>query len=183
MYRFRAFWKWFLSWFKNEWGPNDYPLRYREQGSESEIFRVGRTVPRWSLQVINWWQIGGIGDTREEAFSDFKASLAAVRESGKKLPRPGTGLPIEFASAKIIERHQNLAREFFREILNLDYDECFISDESSLYDFAASEAEAIELASRIESCFQIKLHDREKLLVSRILENIAESRMNGRGHS
>ena len=169
-------WKWLLSLFKRDWSPLDYPLRYREQNLNTDIERVGKTTPRWNLQVINWWQMGGLGDTREEAFADFEARFASLRETGKLLPRPGRGLPPEFESTAIIERHQGLARDLLRQIFDLNYDECFISDLSSLYDFVGTEAEVGELATRIENYYQIEIPERENLLLSEILENIAVSR-------
>lgn len=176
MDQLRALWKWLASWRKREWGPADYPLRYREQLPDSELEAIQGTLPRWDLQVVNWWQMGGLGDTQAEAFADFEARFAALREDGTAPPRPGRGLPLVFASSTIIERHEALARDFVSQILDLNYDECFISDESSLYDFVSSESEATDLVARIETHYSLTLLPRDGLLISELVEAIATER-------
>jgi hypothetical protein len=54
------------------------------------------------------------------------------RARGQKVARPGTGLPTEFAPTYRIEEPPDLARDFFRRVLDMNYDECFISNASSL---------------------------------------------------
>ena len=88
----RAVWKWLLSWRKREWGPSDYPLRYREQLPNAGFEAAHGTLPRWNLQVVNWWQMGGLGNTQAEAYADFEARFAALRAAETSLPRPGRGL-------------------------------------------------------------------------------------------
>lgn len=176
MDQLKAIWKWLLSWRKRDWDASDYPLRYREQIPSAEFESVYGTPPRWSLQVVNWWQMFGVGNTRAEAYTNFETRLADLRETGASLPRPGRGLPLEFTSSSVVERHEDLARDLFSQILDINYDECFISDQSSLYDFVFNESQASELADRIESLYQIELPDRQTLLVSEILEVIAAKR-------
>ena len=77
----------------------------------------------------------GHGDTAEQALASLGKVLEERKSRGDRLARPGTGLPLEFAATYRIEEHPDLARDFFRRILNLNYDECFISNESSLWDF------------------------------------------------
>ena len=176
MNQLRALWKWLLSWRKREWSPSDYPLRYREQFPDPNLDPAHGKPPRWNLQVMNWWQMGGLGETREDAYADFEARFAMLREAGTPPPRPGRGLPLTFAASTVIERHEDLCRDLLSQILDLNYDECFISDESSLYDFVASKTEANQLAERIENHYRVVLPEREKLLVSEILKAIASAR-------
>jgi len=44
---------------------------------------------------------------------------------------------ITFAETSNIEDYETVARKFLKDILDLDYDECFISDESWLSDFSS----------------------------------------------
>ncbi|MGB6632239.1 MAG: hypothetical protein WBE52_13450, partial [Terriglobales bacterium] len=53
------------------------------------------------------------------------------------LPRPGTGLPIEFASQDRIAAHPPLARDLIRRIF--DIDGAWISDQTTLWDFHTEE--------------------------------------------
>ena len=175
MEQLQTLWKWVASRANREWRPADYPIYYREQLASPEFEPEHGKVPRWTLQVVNWWQMGGSGDTKEEALADFEARFAAFVEAGNVPPRPGRGLPLQFVDTAVVERHEELAREFMREILNLDYDDCFVSDQSSLHDFLSSE-EAEEAVSRIERHYRIEVPDPEWLIVSEILEAIATSR-------
>ena len=43
---------------------------------------------------------------------------------------------ITFAPRDLIDDYEDIARDFLKRICNLDYDECFISDESGVSDFA-----------------------------------------------
>jgi hypothetical protein len=49
------------------------------------------------------------------------------------LTRPGTKVPIEFASRVRIDKHSELEKDFIRRVLGLDW--AWISDESTLWDF------------------------------------------------
>jgi hypothetical protein len=86
---------------------------------------------------VNWWVVSGNGDTEEEAHNDLQKSFSTTKaeraKSGKKLPRPGTHVEIDFASRERVDAHPELAEDFIRRVLNLDW--AWISDESSLWDF------------------------------------------------
>jgi hypothetical protein len=43
---------------------------------------------------------------------------------------------IVYASSDDVEDYEEIAREFLQKIFKINYDECFISDESSLADFS-----------------------------------------------
>lgn len=43
---------------------------------------------------------------------------------------------ITFASRDLIDDYEDIARDFLKRICHLEYDECFISDESGISDFA-----------------------------------------------
>ena len=62
-----------------------------------------------------------------------RGAKAEKAKEGKKLPRPGTHVEIEFASRDRVDAHAELAEDFIRRVLNLDW--AFVSDESSLWDF------------------------------------------------
>jgi hypothetical protein len=79
--------------------------------------------------------MGGFGDTRAEALADLEVKLARCREQDGRLPRPGRIVPIEIAPRHRVEEHPDLATDFFARILDRDYADCLITDESSLSDF------------------------------------------------
>src|SRR4030095_3676157 len=136
MQALKAFLKRILSYRKRAWSIDDYPIRISEQKAQRDSGQEGRMkLVRWSAQIVNWWQMSGHGETREEALSKLEASFRHFQATHDELPRPGTGAPIEFGSTNLIQKHDRLPREFVRRILDLNLDECFISDESSLWDF------------------------------------------------
>jgi predicted RNase H-like HicB family nuclease len=89
---------------------------------------------------VNWHLSGG-GDSREEALQNLNSTFAAVKsrkkETGEALPRPGTRVPLEFASQQRVKTHAELAEDFIHRVLELE--SAWISDESSLWDFHTNE--------------------------------------------
>ncbi|MEW6609694.1 MAG: hypothetical protein AB1414_19990 [bacterium] len=99
-----------------------------------------RPVP-WTAQVLNWPLMFGHGQTQEESYADMKRRFEEYKGGDKTLPRPGTRgkMEIEFAPTVEIAQYEPLAGEFFKQILAMNYDECLITDESSLWDFHSEE--------------------------------------------
>jgi hypothetical protein len=108
----RAGLKYLLSFSKDEWTVNDYPIRFRHFKASEEDESRGRlkAIP-WSAQIINWWQMDGLGDTKEAAFADLRAKLQTLKNEGNSLPRLGTGLPIEFATTERVSLHWDIAED------------------------------------------------------------------------
>ena len=55
-----AFYKRLLSYTKTKWDLDDYPLRYKNQADPND-----KELKPWVVQVINWWTLTGLGDTKE----------------------------------------------------------------------------------------------------------------------
>jgi hypothetical protein len=78
---------------------------------------------------------------------------------------------LEFAPRKRVSARPELAEEFTRRVLNLDW--AFISDESSLWDFhEAGTNEA--LIARIKEVYGVDVSDIESANLAEILERIAK---------
>jgi len=164
-------WKYLRSFTKRDWSASDYPIRIRQfaRGSES----VGRLKSvRVEATVVNWWQMTGGGETRAEALADLGVHISALKATGKRLPRPGTGLPLELASSSRIDAHGPLAADFLKRILGLDITQCFISDESSLWHFHVDDDNA-SLYSKIMSIYGVDVSDIEGARISDILDRLA----------
>ena len=86
--------------------------------------------------MVDGWLLAGHGDTRDAALQDLRRAFDRYRASGKALPRPGTSVPLEFAGTTRMERLEPIARELFPTVLEMDYDDCLVTDESSLWDFS-----------------------------------------------
>ena len=165
--------KYLLSFRKSDWQVSDYPIRFRYQELDPSDYSSGRleTIP-WVSQIINWWQMSGYGLTKEEAYADLKRRLDEFKQRGEPLPRPGTGLPLEFASNVEVSAYEDIARDFFDKVLDMDYRECWISDESSLWDFHGEESNE-HLNQRIQNMYGVDVTDIENGNLVRIFERIS----------
>ncbi|MCA1600220.1 MAG: hypothetical protein LC776_00770 [Acidobacteria bacterium] len=168
----KAGFKYLLSFRKDEWNVSDYPIRFRHFSASEEDVSRGRLKPiPWSAQIINWWQMDGLGDTKEAAFTDLKAKLQTFKEEGKFLPRPGTELPIEFAPSDRVSLHWEIAEDFFKRILEMNYQECWISDQSSLWDFHREESND-HLHEKVWEAYRVDISDIGDGNLVRIFERI-----------
>jgi hypothetical protein len=160
---------WLASFLKKDWRPEDYPIEVREQvGVPDEA--------RWYAQVLNWPGPAGLGSTRDEARAALQANLHLIstrrREEGKAMPRPGTGLPIEFASAARVNTDPGLLAEFIVKALGFGLDDpVFISDESSIGDFGDDERVA-EIKRNIREHFGVAVDEQEPVRIADVLERI-----------
>jgi hypothetical protein len=100
----------------------------------------------------------------------FAAENARRANERKQLPRPGTHVPIELASRDRVDAHPELTKDFVRRVLNLDW--AWISDESSLWDFHASDDNRV-LIAKINEVYGVDVSDIESARLSEILERIA----------
>jgi hypothetical protein len=94
-----------------------------------------------------------------------------LKEEGKELPRPGAGLPIEFASAEQVSRYDDIAEDFFRRVLGMDYRDCWISDESSLWDFHGEESNE-HLHEKVWEAYRVDVSSIENGNLVKIFERI-----------
>ena len=127
---------------------------------------------------MNWWVISGGGDTKTEALQKLQKMFATVKaekaKDGKKLPRPGTHVEVEFASRERVDAHAELAEDFIRRVLNLDW--AWVSDESSLGDFHSSDDNK-DFIAKINEVYGVDVSDIESAKHWQILDRIATGRV------
>jgi hypothetical protein len=171
-----AFWKLCLSFRKHDWELNDYPISIRVQELDPEYTAPRFKQHRYIARVVNW-TLCGSGDTGQEAIRDlatkFEAAKVERKRQGKRPPRPGTRVPVEFASQERVSAHQELADDFIRRVLELDG--AWISDDSSLWDFHTNETNEL-LYARINEVYGVDVSDIESARLSEILDRIAATR-------
>jgi hypothetical protein len=166
-------WKLCLSYRKRDWELADYPVVFRTQepGSAGEGSRF--QTHRYVASIENW-HLTGTGDSRAEALDDLRNSFAAVKlhkkEKGELLPRPGTRAPIEFASPERVEAHPELADDFIRRVLGLEW--AWISDESSLWEFSLDENNDI-LIAKIQDVYGVDVSDLASARLWEIFDRIS----------
>ena len=174
----RALWKFCLSFCKRDWGLSDYPVVFRTQEPDpasdydSPRFKLQRQV----ASIVNWHLTGG-GDTRKEALQILRSTFAAVqsnkKETGESLPRPGTRVPIEFATQERVNAHAELSEDFIHRVLELE--SAWISDESSLWDFDAEETNDA-LCARIKEIYGVDVSDIKSVRLCEIFDRIVAAR-------
>jgi predicted RNase H-like HicB family nuclease len=116
------------SYFKKDWDIDDYPIEVylNENAGEDKV--------KFGAKVIDWFAMVGHGETKDKALENLKESFRLFKDNNK-LPRPGTNVPVKFAMTDIIESYDDIAVEFFKNVIGLNYYSCFVSDQSSLTDF------------------------------------------------
>jgi hypothetical protein len=171
-----ARWKWLASLRKDSWDLPDYPIVIRQQTPGPADGPVRLKVPRFAASIVNWL-LTGTGETREEAMRDLAANFEVAREQnrrdGTKCPRPGAKVPIRFASQELVDRHPELAAEFIRRVLGLEW--AWISDQSSLWDFHTDAANG-QLCNKIKEFYGVDVSDIESGLLREIFDRIAADR-------
>jgi hypothetical protein len=174
--RLAAAWKWALSFRKQNWDLNDYPIFVREDESAEQRSTLRMKSHRFTAQ-IEQWDLSGSGDTKRNALSDlrrtFDAAKAEKQREGRRLPRPGTRVPLEFATRDEVSKHPELEDDFIRRVLQLEW--AFISDESSLWHFHTELTNEL-LISWIKNVYGVDVSDIESARLSEILNRIAVSR-------
>jgi hypothetical protein len=174
-YKALALAKFCLSFRKRDWQLSDYPVVIKE--SEYGAFPTDsprfKPVP-YSAFIVNWGLMMGTGDTEAEAFSALQATFHQVRlervQKAEPLPRPGTSAPIQLAPVERVEAHPELADDFIRRVLELDW--ALITDGSSLWDFNAGENND-PLFARIKDIYGIDVSDIQSARLCEIFERIA----------
>lgn len=70
---------------------------------------------------------------------------------------PFKGMKFECAPPSGVDMHQTLAEDFMKRILDLDSEECLITDESSVFDFVDFTEE--ELKGRILEAYNLDISE------------------------
>jgi hypothetical protein len=167
----RAVWKRFTSTFKSEWTVEDYPLNVKAH-SLSESLQTSRPKPHpWTATIINWPGMSGGGDSRPEALQELRKTFERFKAEKKQLPRPGTKVPIQFATSARVGRHADLAKEFVQKVLEIEW--AWISDESSLDDFHGDESNK-KLIEKIRMVYGVDVSDIPDGNLADIFDRISE---------
>ncbi|MBI3172113.1 MAG: hypothetical protein HYZ25_00215 [Chloroflexi bacterium] len=117
--------KWVISFFKKDWTFEDYPVKtWRNPNARQPNIAYGAGIVHWAMMV-------GHGDTPEKAIHELKEKFNNYKNK-YAVPRPGTNVPIKFASTEHIEKYEAIALDFFQRVLHINYYEGFYSDGSCL---------------------------------------------------
>ncbi len=171
--KFSIAYKWFLSYFRTNWKPTDYPTRLRHQ----------QNVPlgaEWCAQVLNWPGPVGLGTTPAQALANLHSDLGRIKEyrtqNNQAMPRPGAKVPIQFASVERVNANALLLDDFLEHVLEFGpSDPVFVSDLSSLTDFG-DDRDILRFKQRIQERYAVQLPESMPLLIADVLEYIRVAR-------
>lgn len=172
----RARWKFLLSFLKSDWELSDYPIIVRRQedggaGPNPALNDPVRfTMPAYVARVVNWTALDGCGTTRAEALADLDRRFKNACERRAAKPRPGTHVPIEFASQDRIAARQALADEFVRDVLGVE--NAWLSDQSCLWHFTLG-GSLDEYYAKIMLFYGVDVRDVPDGNIAQILDRIA----------
>jgi predicted RNase H-like HicB family nuclease len=83
------------------------------------------------------------GQTEQEAITElnrlYLERVVYLEAIGKPLPIPGEAPEPMFATSARVDALSGTARDFFKQVLNLDYDDVFVSDATRLEEFGTLE--------------------------------------------
>ena len=161
-----AIYKRLFSYTKTKWDLDDYPLRYKNQADPKD-----KEFKPWVVQVIKWWTLTGLGETKEEAYKMLSESFENYKVYNDTLPRPGCSVPLQYADTTTVDNLESVAVDFFDKVFGYNYYECFISDESSLLDFGQDNDEILQ---KINQTYNLQLKEIGDGNIVRILTLIDE---------
>lgn len=82
-------------------------------------------------------------------------------------------LTFECAPTSAIDQLEDLARDFFAEILEISYDDCLVTDESELGHFLTDETPP-DLKDRFRKRYEFQLPSDDTVRIVELLRRIAE---------
>jgi hypothetical protein len=169
-----AGWKYLLSFRKSDWELEDYPVIVRKQDDAGATLGddVRFTRPAYVARVVNW-NLDSFGSTRAEALADLRERFKKACARRSTRPRPGTDVPIEFASQGRIAARQALADEFVRDVLGVEG--VWLSDESALWHFTLA-GSLDEYYAKIMLLYGVDVRDMPDGNIATILDRISAAK-------
>lgn len=126
----------------------------------------------WEAGLEEFLALRASGATREEALEElrrlFDERRAYLEAAGKPLPVPGEAPEPMCATSARIDAQAAMARDFFRRVLALDYDEVFVSDATRLDEFG----DALAIGARVREVYGVELGDERERPLWEVLEQI-----------
>ncbi|MDQ0059985.1 hypothetical protein [Paenibacillus harenae] len=159
--------KFLFSFFKSNWNLQDYPIEFRQQ----QLLNLSEYP--WEARIINWYWMNGDGQSKTEAYLKLKEKFNKYKSEGHLLPRPGRKIQLTYASVERMDQYENEAVHFFKEILEMDYYEMFVSDKTSMYDFCWTDEMLNEKYIQIQEIYGVQIEDIEGLMIADILQRIS----------
>ncbi|MGY5876013.1 MAG: hypothetical protein RTU30_09725 [Candidatus Thorarchaeota archaeon] len=144
--------------------------QFTQRNPDSNTVPFHETV---RVELVGWREMFGIGNTKEEAYSNLEESFEEYSKTHEILPEPS-----DFIVATVYEDRSDwwkqvssLVRDFLPRILGHEFEDCFLTKFSDVYDFVKKE-EWDEIPIRILSEYDVDVSDIEDGNLFRILDKI-----------
>ncbi|GEM_PF-560587 len=143
------------------WDFKDYPM---------ETWKIPNALgakPTFRAGLSGWQGLMGDGATEEQAIAELKQRFSSYKERNTTLPRPGTYVPLKFASTDQISKYYRMADDFFKNVLNEELGvkmPLFVSDISRLPNYEPRDEEQAqrhreEVIARTSSVYGVDITD------------------------
>jgi hypothetical protein len=133
---------------------SDYPLRWQREGENLHSTDRSHHRHSWVVEIPGWW-LSAAANSREEALSRLQSAIDACRMSGLH-PRPGTRVTQRCAPSTLLTGVEEIAREFCPPILAREWEHCFFTYSSSVWDYAHIESD-FEIAQQVLATLGVDL--------------------------
>jgi len=155
-------WKWSASFLRRNWRLEHYPVRVRRN-------ETAESSQAWFAQILHWPGPVGIGPTPAAARLDLAAVLETIRRERAAMPRPGSRVPVEFASSDRLDTDPELYEHFREHVLGFEW--VLMTDGTALSDFG-DEARVTALVARVKEVYGVDVSDISPPLVADIFDRI-----------
>jgi hypothetical protein len=173
--------KFLKSFFRRDWSVRDYPLKVSQRPVDQLLVTKRFKELAWTAQIVNWWHMRGDGMSRDEALADLSGKLAVYKTS-HRLPRPGTGAPLEvtWALSEAITQFEDVAYEIVERLFDIPREDCILTDESSLWDFHGEETNEPYLVA-LKQIFGVDASDLKPPTIAEIARRFQNVRLDSSG--
>jgi hypothetical protein len=126
----------------------------------------------FEAELLEFFALKASGETEAEARAElerlYRERVAYLEAVGKPLPVPGEAPEELFSSTARVDAQAAVARDFFKRVLSLDYDEVFLNDATTLEEFGTLET----IRAQTQTVYGVDIGDERERSLWRVLQQI-----------
>jgi predicted RNase H-like HicB family nuclease len=123
----------------------------------------------FEAELTEFYALKATGATREEALAElerlYTERVAYLTAVGKPLPVPGETPEALFSSTQRVDAEAGLMRDFFKRVLNMDYDDVYLNDATTLEEFGDFDA----LRKAVQRAYGVDIGDERERELWRVV--------------
>ncbi|NJK46702.1 MAG: hypothetical protein HC933_22815 [Pleurocapsa sp. SU_196_0] len=128
----------------------------------------------FEAELLEFFALKASGETEAEARAElerlYHERVAYLEAVGKPLPVPGEAPEELFSSTARVDAQAAVARDFFKRVLALDYDEVFLNDATTLEEFGTLET----IRAQTQTVYGVDIGEERERPLWRVLQQIRE---------